>query len=184
MAIEFLRYTEGEAERLVAFLAGEEWPFHGRSAVTAEQVSGWLADGLFESAESRTFWIVVDGETAGLVRLSDLGDETPLFDLRLAAGHRGRGIGTRAVGWLTAYLFTEFPGVERIEGHTRQDNTAMRRAFRRNGYLKEAHHRLAWPAADGSRHDSIGYGVLRRDWAAGEVTPLDWEDEPVSRPGG
>ncbi|MFE6907823.1 hypothetical protein [Streptomyces erythrochromogenes] len=59
----------------------------------------WGADGRF------------DGEdTAGLVRLMDLGDGTPVFDLRIRTRNRGRGIGGRAPARLTAYLFAEFPG--------------------------------------------------------------------------
>jgi RimJ/RimL family protein N-acetyltransferase len=44
---------------------------------------------------------------------------------------------------MTGYLFTEFPGIRRIEGTTRADNHAMRRTFRRCGYVKEAHWRQA-----------------------------------------
>jgi RimJ/RimL family protein N-acetyltransferase len=80
-----------------------------------------------------------------LIRLLDLADDTPMFDLRLRAACRGAGLGTHAVRWLTASLFTELPGIRRIEGTTRQDNAAMRRVFRKCGYVKEAHYRQAWP---------------------------------------
>lgn len=80
--------------------------------------------------------------------------------------------------WLTSYLFTEFPGIRRIEGTTRQDNHAMRRTFRRCGYVKEAHYRQAWPAPGGRVYDAVGYAILRSDWQSGTITPPEWDDEP------
>ena len=112
----------------------------------------------------------------GLIRLLDLGDDTPLFDLRIRAASRGKGLGTSALRWLTGYLFNEFPSIRRIEGTTRQDNLAMRRTFRKCGYVKEAHYRQAWPSRDGTVYDAVGYAILRSDWQAGTVTPPDWAD--------
>ncbi|MER6394801.1 GNAT family protein [Kitasatospora sp. NPDC001603] len=172
-----------ETDALVAFLGGHEWPFHSTARVHADQARRWVADGLFDGPRTRTFWITADGRDVGLIRLEDLGDETPVFDLRLAAPHRGRGLGSRALDWLTRYLFDEFPQVNRVEGTTRRDNLAMRRTFLRCGYVKEAHYREAWPAGDGPAHDSVGYAVLRRDWLAGTATPVRWDDEPdLTRP--
>jgi RimJ/RimL family protein N-acetyltransferase len=126
---------------------------------------------------TRAFWIITGtgtGTEAGLIRLLDLGDDTPLFDLRIRAACRGQGLGTRALRWLTGYLFTEFPGIRRIEGTTRQDNHAMRRTFRTCGYVKEAHYRQAWPAPGGTAYDAVGYAILRSDWQAGTITPPEW----------
>jgi RimJ/RimL family protein N-acetyltransferase len=179
MHIEFSRISAGDGEALAGFLAGEEWPYHAgvqdREAVTRRH-----AEGRYDDEEERTFWVLADGERAGLVRLQDLADDTPMFDLRVRAAWRGRGLGKAAVAWLTRYLFTELPDVLRIEGHTRVDNHAMRAVFRKSGYAKEAHYREAWPAPDGTRHDAIAYAILRRDWLSGTVTPPDWHDEPVT----
>ena len=95
------------------------------------------------------------------------------------AADRGRGIGTRALAWLTEHVFTTAAGASRIEGTTRQDNVAMRRLFRRGGYVKESHYRDGWPDPDGNLHDAIGYAILRRDWLAGPTTVLRWDDEPA-----
>ena len=169
--------TDGEA--LVAFLTDEDWPFHAGGRPSPQDVRDRLERGHYDGPTTRTFWVLADGERAGLLRLEDLGDDTPMFDLRLSTPFRGRGIGTRAVQQLTNEVFTGFPHVHRIEATTRQDNIAMRRALRRAGYAKEAHYRDAWPARDGGHHDSVGYAVLRRDWATGTVTPPDWHDEPA-----
>jgi RimJ/RimL family protein N-acetyltransferase len=129
--ITYRRVEPGEADRLVAFLTGDTWPFHGFPLVTADLARQWIAAGRFHSHDSRAFWITVDGEDAGLIRLMDLGDRTPVFDLRLRAQWRGKGVGGQALRWLTAYLFGELPAIRRVQGTTRQDNRAMRRAFQR-----------------------------------------------------
>jgi RimJ/RimL family protein N-acetyltransferase len=177
--VEFPRFEAGDADALAGFLAGEEWPYHVRTHLDRDTVLRQVADGYYDNEGTRTFWIRVDGSAVGVVRLFDLDDGTPLFDLRLRAAERGRGIGVRAVRWLTGYVFTEFPAVDRIEGTTRQDNHAMRAVFRRCGYAKEAHYRKAWPAKDRAPYDSVGYAVLREDWATGTVTPPDFDDEPA-----
>ncbi|MBL7255081.1 GNAT family N-acetyltransferase [Paractinoplanes lichenicola] len=136
------------------------WPVHAGEAVWDES--------------AHTHWIVVDGCRCGFVRAFDLDDGTPLFDLRLASDCRGRGIGTAALGWLVGYLFGLLPGINRIEGTTRDDNRAMREVFRANGFAKEAHYREDWPGDDGTLHDTIGYALLRRDWMTGTTTPVRW----------
>ncbi|MGI5155274.1 GNAT family N-acetyltransferase [Microbispora sp. CA-102843] len=179
MNIEFLRFSPDDGEALADFLTQEKWPYHSGTQDRAT-VGQRVADGFYDGEETRTFWVLVNGERAGLVTLQDLTDDTPIFDLRIGQAWRGRGVGTKAVHWLTGYLFTELPDISRIEGTTRQDNHAMRAIFRKSGYAKEAHYREAWPAPDGTCYDAIGYGILRRDWLSGTVTPPDWQDEPAS----
>lgn len=173
---DFVRLAEDDSEHeaLAVFLTGDTWPFHGVEQPTRETVADWLAGSRFFGPESRSFWVLTAGgaETAGLVTLKDLQDRTPLFDLRLRAAHRGRGLGTAAVRWLTRYLFTELPEILRIEGHTRQDNIAMQRTFERCGYVRESHHRQAWPSSRGFVYDAYGYAILRQDWLSGGTTPV------------
>ncbi|MET7330087.1 GNAT family N-acetyltransferase [Nonomuraea sp. NPDC005650] len=177
MHIEFSRFSPDDVEALVDFLTGQEWPFHA-GVQEPEAVRKRVADGGYDDEESRTFWVLADGERAGLVRLQDLADDTPLFDLRIGREWRGRGLGAEAVAWLTGYLFAELPHITRIEGTTRQDNHAMRAVFRKSGYAKESHYRESWPGRDGTVHDAVGYAILRRDWLSGTVTLPDWDDEP------
>ncbi|MFJ9595408.1 GNAT family N-acetyltransferase [Streptomyces virginiae] len=178
MELTYRRFDPSEGDALVAFLTADTWPFHGTAVVDAEQARRWVAEGRFDGDDTRTFWIGDGDDTLGLVRLTDLGDGTPVFDLRIRTRYRGRGVGGHALAWLTAYLFAEFPRILRIEGTTRQDNAAMRRTFRRCGYVKEAHYRDGWPGTDGTLHDAVGYAVLRRDWLTGTTTPPAWHDEP------
>jgi RimJ/RimL family protein N-acetyltransferase len=175
---EYQLFTTADTEQLVDLLTGETWPYHGPHGMSPDTVRRKVAEGDFDSESTRTFWIMADAERLGLLRIWDLADDTPMFDIRIRAAHRGRGIGVQAIAWLTEYVFTNFAIAHRIEGTTRQDNVAMRKVFRRCGYVKESHYRDAWAGAGGIVYDSIGYAFLRRDWASGTVTPVKWDDEP------
>ncbi|AWS46307.1 GNAT family N-acetyltransferase [Streptosporangium sp. 'caverna'] len=178
--VEYERFVgdEAQGELLADFMAGERWPYHVGERVDRDTVRRRVAEGYYDGEWVRTFWIVADGTHAGVVRLEDLDDDTPMFDLRIRSAYRGRGLGGGAVTWLTEHVFSAYPEISRIEGTTRQDNHAMRRVFRRCGYAKEAHYREAWPSAGGTVYDSIGYAITRKDWLAGTVTPPNWHDEP------
>ncbi len=161
-----------DAESVADFLLGETWPFHSANFPRRDVLVGRVSNGEYWSERTRAFWIMSPrAERAGIVQLRDLGDPSPMFDLRLRARHRGCGLGTQAVRWLADYLFSEYPGIARIEGQTRYDNAAMRRVFERCGWVQEAHYRMAWPGADGVLMDAVGYAVLRTDREAGTVTP-------------
>lgn len=167
-AMEFTQVQRHEADDVVGLMTAEEWPFHTEAEPDGAAVRARVAGGAYDDA----FWIADGTERLGLVRLLDLDDGTPLFDLRVRAPVRGHGVGTTAVRWLTSHVFTNY-ATNRIEGTTRQDNHAMRRTFTKAGYGKEAHYRDAWPGPEGL-HDSVGYAILRRDWETGTVTPVGW----------
>lgn len=152
-----------DASVVVQFLTSSEWPFHGSSLLTAEQAASIT----MEDDETSSFWVRRGEVPIGLIRafdLSDLAVGSPLFDLRLAEGERGRGIGPVAVRWLTSHLFTEHAELMRIEATTRHDNIAMQNVFERCGYRQEGRLVEAWVSADGSRFDTLIYAVLRREW--------------------
>jgi RimJ/RimL family protein N-acetyltransferase len=173
-----------EREALAVWLSSERWEFHSNPDLERERVLKLVDDGnFFDGPNNATFWIMLETERAGLIRLFDLediGDGEPLFDLRIRSNFRKRGLGTMAVKWLTDHLFSNHRILERISGTTRSDNLAMRSVFRRCGYAKEAHYRHSWPSADGQIFDTVGYGILRKDWANKTITPIDWHDEPES----
>lgn len=166
-----------DRDAVTAFLTGQEWPFHVRRRPT---VTAAIDAGAFDDDDHAAFWMIEDGVPIGIAVLEDLTDDTPLFDLRLAADARGRGRGVAALRALTEHVFATRPQTDRFEGQTREDNVAMRRTFRRAGCVKEAHYREAWPVDGGRPMASIGYGVLRRDWLSGASTPLAWDDEPTA----
>ena len=166
MGLTFERVSTAEADAIVGFLLGSDWPFHGAarlSVVEAEAVT-------VSNAETSSFWIRDAGAVVGLVRLLDLDDVedgSPRFDLRIASGYRGQGYGTAAVKWLSDHLFVEYPVLHRIEATTRSDNSAMIAILNRCGFHHEGLLREAWRSRDGSRHDTMLFGLLRRDWSSG-----------------
>lgn len=166
----------GQAE-LVQFLTGNTFPFHVNDRPESASVHESIDAGAFDDEDHQSFWVDhADLGRIGFVRLEDLTDPTPLFDLRLAEQFRGRGLGVPVLRALTHMVFTRMDAVERFEGQTREDNIAMRKTFLRCGWLKEAHYREAWPTGDGGSVASVAYAILRRDWESGTTTTFEWED--------
>lgn len=166
-----------DVDGLIDFFTTEEFPFHaGPSGWSEETVRERIANGYFVDEENETFWIVhSELGKIGLVRLEDLRDDTPMFDLRLAGRFRGRGLGIEVLEAIAAHIFSNTPAI-RLEGQTREDNHAMRSVFDRAGWTKEAHYRRSWPVAGGDPLDSVGYAVLREEWETGVVNELHWHD--------
>ncbi|OZM58218.1 GNAT family N-acetyltransferase [Lottiidibacillus patelloidae] len=159
----YIEFTKEMALELIDFLTSETWSFHGQENPTEESIRRNLENGFYTEKGNRTFWITNNDKKIGLIRLFDLEDPTCLFDIRLKEKWRGKGIGKEAVNWLTNFVFSTYPEMIRIEGHTRVDNYAMRKTFFKSGYVKEAYHRQSWRQR-GNLYDSVGYAMIREDW--------------------
>ncbi|MFD1177923.1 GNAT family N-acetyltransferase [Paenibacillus puldeungensis] len=179
MAITFHLY-KNEEQLLIQFLTGQTWPYHGTATLTEENVRNQLKQGRYVSnEEQKTFWIQNEaGVYIGLIRVYDLADPTPLFDIRIGEKHRGHKYGLQTVIHLIEYVFTNYDVKIRIEGYTRADNLAMRKTFHNAGFVKEAVHRKSWPSENGELFDSIGYAILKEDWVDNKTTPVQWNDLP------
>ena len=154
-----------DRDEAVRLLCDNEWPCHSQPRLTPNEAEA--ID--LSTAEVDSYWIIDGAARVGIIRLLDLGDiesGSPLFDIRIAASHRGRGLGTEAVRWLTDHLFGRFQVLHRVEATTRVDNAAMRVVLDRCGYRLEGQLREAWLSADGSRTDAMIYGIVRAEWAA------------------
>jgi RimJ/RimL family protein N-acetyltransferase len=157
----------GDEAAVVDFLVASEWPFHPTPLLSPEQAARVCVS----ADDVASIWILDDGAAMGLIRLmdlTDLDDGSPLFDLRIAEGHRGRGVGGLAVSWLTDHLFTTYPQLHRIEATTRDDNVSMQAVFDRCGYRQEGRFVEAWLNGDDSRSDALSYAILRREWTESE----------------
>jgi RimJ/RimL family protein N-acetyltransferase len=155
-----------DAELAIDFLVASEWPFHGTVRLSPEQA----AELTLVAEDVISFWIRDGDDMVGLIRvfdLDDIEDGSPLFDLRVAAAHRGRGIGQAALGWMTHHLFSTYADLHRIEATTRHDNVAMQHVFDSCGYRQEGRFVEAWKNEDGTWSDTFAYAMLRREW---EVT--------------
>jgi RimJ/RimL family protein N-acetyltransferase len=180
MEITLIRLDDRGRDRaeLVEFLTAHEFPFHATRRLARAEVERSIDDGRFGDADHASYWIDSDTGRIGVVVLIDLTDDAPLFDLRLATEHRGKGYGVDVLMTLTTHVFTTMPTVTRIDGQTREDNIAMRKTFVRAGFVKEAHYRDGWPVENGPPLASVAYGMLRRDWETGRTTPVVWDDAP------
>ena len=177
LRLQRLDPTGDDRAPLVAFFTQNTFPFHVYPTSTADRVEKSIDSGAFRDDEHDSYWLMDDEHArVGLVRLEDLADPTPMFDLRLDEAHRGSGLGVPALEAITAHVFTAWPEVTRFEGQTREDNLAMRKTFLRCGWLKEAHYRESWPVEGGEPVASVAYAILRRDWQTGTVTRFEWED--------
>ncbi|WP_107943423.1 GNAT family N-acetyltransferase [Metasolibacillus fluoroglycofenilyticus] len=171
-----LTIFNGETEDLVQLLTGNEWPYHADLEVDANAVRKAIKKGYYADGRE-TFWIIEAGEKMGILIINDINDTIPLFDIRLAAKARGKGLGVKALKWLQNYLFGEKSKI-RIEGYTRADNIAMRKSFTKAGFVKEGYLRNAWENADGTISDTVLYGAIYEDWKAGLVTPTKMNEVP------
>jgi RimJ/RimL family protein N-acetyltransferase len=172
-----------DAEALVTFLSTNTFPFHVWPHVAEADARDRVSAGHYWSDERTGHWVELDGVRIGIAVLEDVDDipggGAPLFDLRLADGFRGNGLGEAVLRRLTSHVFETYSTLRRFEGQTREDNIAMRKVFVRSGWVKEAHYREAWPVDGGDVLASIAYGILRRDWESGTTTPVNWDDLPA-----
>lgn len=176
MTLSFIEF-EDEIDELIKFLTTNTWEFHGDSNPSSEKIIMDYEENVYKGENSKTFWIQLnDNLKIGILRIFDLKDSTPLFDIRISSAYRGKGVGVKVVQWLTKYIFTQYKDIHRIEGYTRQDNYAMRTVFHKCNFVKEAHHRKAWKDRYSNLFDAIGYCVLRGDWENNETTLIEWKD--------
>ena len=153
-----------ERQEVTDFITSQSWPYHANPPPDAGDV---LTMSL-APPETASFWVNEDGARVGLIRLQDLddiGDGSPVFDLRLSEDARGRGVGRVALRLLCDLSFNNWPEMHRIEGTTRDDNAAMQRVFEICGFQREGRLRETWPTPEGKWYDTIMYGLLRREWA-------------------
>lgn len=171
-------WTMEEQEQLIHFMTTNTWPYHGTSHPGRDMIEKAIEEGGYESDEVKTFWVEnEEGEKVGIVKIYDLQDEIPLFDLRIADVSRGYGYGPKALRLVAEYVFGLKEKKIRLEGHTRQDNLAMRKTFERAGFVKEAHLRNAWfSPKENKYYDAVTYGITREDFIMGTTTPVIWED--------
>jgi len=169
--LSFRRLSPDDLPTLITFLTTETWPFHGIPNLSAEQVQGQAASGTYWGKNVESYQIEQASLAVGFLRLFDLGDSTAVFDLRLSAASRGRGLGKATVRWLSERLFVTYLHLDRIEAHTLVGNAPMRGALMHTGFVQEAYHRQSWRQGE-QMLDSVGYALLRSDWASGTVTPV------------
>lgn len=76
----------------------------------------------------------------------------------------GKGIGFEALILWCDYLFEYFEEIARLDLRTWSGNIAMMKLAEKLGFTLEARFRKA-RIVNGEYYDSIGYGILREEWA-------------------
>lgn len=176
MKLHFEEFKD-DIDTLIQFLTSDTWDFLGVPNPNPEKIREDYKNQLYTGDNSKTFWIISDKQIkAGMIKIYDLQDSTPLFDIRILSKYKGIGVGTISIHWLVDYIFNNFSDKERIEGNTRQDNYAMRCVFHKCGFAKESHYRKAWKDKNGKLYDAVGYGITKEDWQNGKTTAVDWND--------
>ena len=166
-----------EIDELVTFMVSDTWEFYGTPNVNPDRIRKAFENNYYNSEGTKTFWISSDEYgRVGMLRIYDLDDGTPLFDIRINSKYKGKGIGTESIKWLVDYVFMNYREIDRIEANTRQDNYSMRCVFSKCNFVKEAHYRNGWECSNGDIYDSVGYGITRSDWSNKSSSPVIWND--------
>lgn len=171
------RKFESDISELVSFMTNNSWDYHSDPKPTEEQIVKAYHKGWYQE-DRETFWIENINEKMGLIIIHDINDTIPLFDIRIADNVREKGFGTKAVKWITDYIFNLPDKKIRIEAHTRSDNLAMRKTLYNCGFVKEGYLRHAWENKDGSVSDSICFAMIRSDWENEVITPIKFNELP------
>ncbi len=172
MDISFSQLKPKDFKTLEKWLCADTWDYFGKSKLTPEDIK----ESTFFNEETKCFWVSNEEKVkVGFIKIFDLNDSTPLFDIRLKTEFRSLGFGEKAVKWIVDYIFTTFDKL-RLEAFTREDNLAMRKILLKSGFVKEAHHRKAWNSDSGVLYDAVGYCILKEDWQNKKLTPVNWKD--------
>ena len=177
MSITFTPIDIGGTDRgeFTRFMTRDTFPFHQNTNPTDQQVAATIDSGRYRSRAP--LWIDErEHGRIGVAVLDGLSDATLTFDLRLVSRYRRRGLGVPILRALTDHVFGTYPTANRLEGQTREDNVGMRKTFVGSGFVKESHHREGWPVVGGEPLASVGYAILRGDWASGTTTAVEWDD--------
>jgi RimJ/RimL family protein N-acetyltransferase len=114
-----------------------------------------------------------DGEVVGTATLAHIDRRHRRAEVGFAVMRRlwGRRIASRALAVLIRHAF-ETLDLHRLEADVDPENAASLRALERQGFRREGHLPERF-FQDGTWHDSVLLGLLRRDWrrAAGNDTP-------------
>jgi ribosomal-protein-serine acetyltransferase len=145
----------------------ETWLPWAREIRTADDARTFIARGTSRFAEFGTPWVAIwveDVLVGGVLfwPIDDMGRHVELgYWLARRAG--GRGLMTDAVATLLDFCFEELD-LNKVVIKCAAGNTASRGVPRRLGFAEEGLLR-EHVILDGTAHDLVVYGMLRRDWA-------------------
>lgn len=132
-----------------------------------EKLAAELDEGVWATDEQWGWAIMSAGSPAGFAIMRTSPDGVAELEVRIAAAHRGKGIGREVLRQVADHHFADNPRVARLVGRAHEHNIPMQRAFNAAGFRMEARYRESFPQADGTLASEWGYALTRADWAAG-----------------
>ncbi|WP_198412498.1 GNAT family N-acetyltransferase [Nocardioides mangrovicus] len=151
---------DGEAiQRLMDDPDVRQWnPMRGATA------REWLELRSQDDAASRTWAIADAGRFVGTISLTDidLRHRTADVGYRVLATERGRGVGTAALGLVTAHAF-DVLGLRRVQLYHALANPGSCRVAERSGFALEGTVRQAYVYGDGRPYDEHLHARLVTD---------------------
>ena len=102
------------------------------SEISLESHAKWFRAKM-ASPDSRIYVVELAGDPVGQVRYDRVSRAEAEIDVSIAAEHRGKGLGTRALA-LTREIAREELDVERVVGIVKVSNPASSAAFRKAGF--------------------------------------------------
>lgn len=119
MKIRFEEFKD-EIDTLVEFLTSDTWEFHGTPNPNPERIRASYENQYYTGDDCKTFWVILDHDIkVGMIRIYDLQDSTPVFDIRILNNYKGMGVGTITVNWLMIIYLKIFlikKGLKLIQG--------------------------------------------------------------------
>ena len=86
---------KNEIDLLINFLTSDTWEFYGTPNPNPDRIRLSYENNYYSSDDIKTFWILLDDNIrVGMLRIYDLQDDTPMFDIRILSKYKGLGIGT------------------------------------------------------------------------------------------
>ncbi len=84
MKLRFQEFKD-EIDTLIEFLTSDTWTFYGNPNPTPERIRTRYENQHYTGDDCKTFWIILDENiNAGIIRIYDLEDGDPLFDIMIA----------------------------------------------------------------------------------------------------
>ena len=97
MKIRFEDFNK-EIDVLIEFLTSDTWEFYGTPNPKPESIRANYENQHYTGNDCKTFWVVSEQDIkVGMIRIYDLEDGAPLFDIRILSKYKNMGIGTRTV---------------------------------------------------------------------------------------
>ncbi len=134
----------------------------------AQQEAWYQAISLSKTSRRYVARLRADDSFVGMMRVDqiDLANRNCFIGCDISYEMRGKGFATEFFSYLLNYYFNNY-GLHRVQLVTLSSNSQARRLYHKLGFVEEGISREAI-YRDGSWHDLLAMGLLKRDWRKSE----------------